>query len=185
MPLLTQYLKYSRYKRIAPYISGRVLDLGCGPAYIYQRYGARMTSYHGVDRPPERIMNLQEQYPEATFSQRDLDQSHVQSDQKFDSILMVALIEHLFNQEFVVRGLKELLSAEGRIIITTPTPFGNDVIHRIGAAIGLFSGNANHDHIVLYNRRRFELLAREVGLVVEYHQYFQLGCNQLAILRLE
>ena len=101
---------------------------------------------------------------------------------KFDCVLMIAVIEHLFNQKFVMEGIAQVLKPGGIILITTPTPFGNDVVHRIGAALGLFAKIAVDDHIVIYNRHRFKILAKEIGLKLKLHKYFQFFCNQLAIL---
>ena len=76
----------------------------------------------------------------------------------------------------------KVLKPGGIVAITTPTPFGNDVIHRAGASLRLFAKSAVDDHIVIYNRKRFEILAKEVRLHLKYHNYFQGFCNQLAIL---
>ena len=56
------------------------------------------------------------------------------------------------------------LKPNGRIVLTTPTVIGNDLVHRLGASVGLFSQDAQDDHIVIFNKRRFEVLANEVGL---------------------
>ena len=71
----------------------------------------------------------------------------------------------------------------GRLVITTPTNFGNDVVHRAGSLIGLFSKVARDDHISIFNRKRFEVFANECGLEVELYRFFQFGCNQLVILQ--
>jgi hypothetical protein len=95
---------------------------------------------------------------------------------------MIALIEHIFTQEFLMHQVALALQARGTVVITTPTPLGNEVVHRLGPAGGLFDQSALDDHIVLSNRHRFRLLAAEIGLKLVYHKYFQFHCNQLAIL---
>lgn len=71
----------------------------------------------------------------------------------------------------------------GKIIITTPTPFGNDWVLKYGSALGLFSSQAGHgDHIVVYNKDRFRVLANELGLKIEKYKTFELRCNQLVVL---
>jgi hypothetical protein len=52
-----------------------------------------------------------------------------------------------------------------------------------GGYLGLFSKSAIDDHIVIYNHHRFKILAHEVNLRLKSHTYFQMGCNQLAILQ--
>ncbi len=95
---------------------------------------------------------------------------------------MLAVIEHLFNLKHIGLELACALRPGGILIITSPTNFGNDIIHRIGCKFGLFSRAAENDHICIFNQKRFEIFAIEVGLVLIKYQLFQLGCNQLVIL---
>jgi 2-polyprenyl-3-methyl-5-hydroxy-6-metoxy-1,4-benzoquinol methylase len=97
---------------------------------------------------------------------------------------MIALIEHLFNQQHVMSEVANVLKPDGVVVVTTPTPFGNDIVHRLGAKAGLFAKSAVDDHIVIYNHHRFCIMAREVGLKLKYYRTFQLFCNQLAVLSL-
>jgi SAM-dependent methyltransferase len=182
MPLLSKYIADQRYKKIAPYIERDVLDLGCGHARVLERFGSKISSYCGIERSAELIGKLKQKYPTASFFQRDLDRERLRIDRKFDRVLMIALIEHLFNQRFVMDEIAQVLKPGGLILITTPTPFGNDIVHRLGAAIGLLYKSAVDDHIVIYNRHRFTILANEIGVKLKHHQYFQLHCNQIAVL---
>jgi hypothetical protein len=100
----------------------------------------------------------------------------------FALFLRCAVIEHIFNLKHLGHGLALALRPGGRVILTTPTPFGNDVVHNLGAKLGLFSQVAVDDHIVIFNRKRLQIFAGEAGLVLAAHKLFQLGCNQFAIL---
>ena len=182
MALLSRLIADQRYKKIAPYIKGDVLDLGCGNALVLSKYGSNITYYCGIERSAEAVDRLKHQYPAVSFISRDLDCERLEINRKFDCVLMIALIEHLFNQKFVMDEISRVLKPGGIVLITTPTPFGNDIVHRLGAAIGLFSESAVDDHIVIYNRHRFRILANETRLNLKYHKYFQNYCNQIAIL---
>lgn len=183
MGILSERIKRSRLRRVAPHVRGDVLDIGCGPALLLAESGAAIASYTGIDHNAGRIAALQRQYPQHRFHCKDLDEDVLECGRKFDTVLLIAVIEHVYNQKHLLKQLVPLLTPEGRIIITTPTPFGNDVVHRIGAALGLFSKDAAHDHIVLYNRRRFEMISRDFGLSLVEYRRFQCGCNQIAVLR--
>ena len=183
MGLLSNTIKRQRLRMVAPYIRGDVLDVGCGPALILETCRARITSYTGIEHTDARVAALRRQCPGHTFLVRDLDTDPLAGCGQFDVILLVAVIEHVYNQKHLLQQLAPLLKPEGRLVITTPTPFGNDVVHRIGAALGLFSKDAAHGHVVIYNKRRLALLAREFGLMLEHYRRFQCGCNQLAVLR--
>ena len=56
-------------------------------------------------------------------------------------------------------------------------------MHRAGARLGLFSKAAMDGHIVIYNRKRFAILAKEFGVEIERYKRFQFGCNQLVVLK--
>jgi len=183
MALLSRYLARQRYSKIAPHLKGDVLDLGCSKAQIFEEYGSQMSSYSGIERSIQLVESLKTKYPNKLFVQRDLDSENLDIQKKFDCVLMVAVIEHLFNQKFVMDEIKQVLKPGGIVLITTPTPIGNDLIHRLGASMGFFAKSAVDDHIVIYNRLRFKILADEVGLEVEHHQYFQGYCNQFTILK--
>jgi len=181
MALLTNYLINARMSRIEPYIGGDVLDLGCGSAEILAKYGSKIEHYCGIEYSKTAVQTLQANYPQATFYVRNLDQEKLALDNTFDCILMVALIEHLFNQKHIMDEVAAALKPGGKIVITTPTPFGNDVVHRMGASFGLFSRAAVDDHIVIYNHHRLKLLAKETDLKLEKYFTFQLLCNQFAV----
>ncbi len=180
MELLSKFIAKQRHAKIVPFIKGDVLDLGCGNAIVLEKCVSNY--YCGVERSIQKIEKLKQKYPNKDFIHRDLDCDRLDIDKKFDCVLMVALIEHLFNQKFIMDGIAQVLKPGGLIVITTPTPFGNDVVHRLGASFGLFAKFAVDDHIVLYNRHRFKILANEIGLRLKYHKYFQFHCNQIAIL---
>jgi 2-polyprenyl-3-methyl-5-hydroxy-6-metoxy-1,4-benzoquinol methylase len=172
-----------RHKIITPYLKGNVLDIGCGNASILEKYHTLINHYVGVEFGQARIAHLSTRFPEAIFISRDLDREPLALEARFDVILLIAVIEHIWNQKFLFEQIVTLLNPGGKIVITTPTPFGNDIIHPLGAALGLFAKSAVEDHIVVYNKRRFKNLAREFGLCLEVYKRFQIWSNQIAVLR--
>jgi SAM-dependent methyltransferase len=182
MAYLSKFLANQRLARVAEFIKGDVLELGCGNAKVLENYGLRISSYCGVERSAPRIEKLKQNYPHASFFQRDLDRNRLEINRQFDCVLMLAVIEHLFNQKFVMEEVSQALKPGGIVVITTPTTFGNDVVYPLAAAFGLTSKSAMNDHIIIYNLRRFKILANEIGLKLKYHKYFQVYCNQIAIL---
>jgi len=181
--VLSSYLREKRKKIVKNFVKGDVLDLGCGKADFYELYRDKITSYYGVDIDTEIVKALQAKFPECKFFRYDFDEDTLHFDMKFDCILMVGLIEHLYNQKHIMKQVKNCLKPEGIIVITTPTPLGNDIVHRYGSKINLFSPRAADDHVVIYNKKRFEILAKDIGLKIEKYKSFQLGCNQLVVLK--
>lgn len=181
--LLSPMLKRKRLAMVAPYLRGDVLDVGCGPTTTLALAKPEVRSYTGIEQFQARVEQLRRQFPEHQFVARDLDEDRLGLGRQFDVVLLVAVIEHIYNQKHLMKELFAALRPGGRIVLTTPTPFGNDIVHRFGAGIGLFSKSARDDHIVVYNRKRFDIVARDFGMEIERYARFQCGCNQLAVFR--
>jgi SAM-dependent methyltransferase len=182
MGLLSKWLHNIRTKLVSPYVEGDILDVGCGPATNLLISQHKIKKYVGIEYDHSLVKELNEKYREASFCQKDLDLDNFDFDMKFDRVLLIAVIEHIFNQKHLLNECLKCLKPDGKIIITTPTIFGNDIIHRLGASIGLFSKDASEDHIIIYNKKRFEILANEFNLKIKKYKKFELGCNQLVIL---
>ncbi len=182
MPLLSEHIRNIRLDKVKPLIQGDVLDLGCGSALAKTRFAAQIRRYVGVERDKILVEGLTQKFPDAEFHVRDLDIDPLNFGTSFDTVLMLALIEHVFNQKQLLGEVVKSLKPGGKIIITTPTVFGNDVVHRIGSAFGLFAKTAVDDHIVIFNRKRLDILANEFGLRLAAYSKFELGCNQLAVM---
>ncbi|WP_411817544.1 class I SAM-dependent methyltransferase [Hyphococcus sp. DH-69] len=182
MGILSKHLSDARLAKIKPYIQGDLLDIGCQRGQLGQLVDDQITSYTGVDISADAISAARNENPHAQFVALNIDQDPLPFREEFDTIVMSALIEHIFNLRLLGEGLSQALKPGGRIVLTTPTPFGNDVVHRIGAMLGLFSKEAADDHIVIFNRKRCEIFAQEFGLKLADYKLFQMGCNQLAVL---
>jgi len=185
--LLSNYLSNARSKRTMQYLKGDVLDIGCGPAKNYQLaidHNLPVSSYTGIEYSLDQVKQLKVQYPEASFYSVDLDEENLPLHQPFDTIILLAVIEHIFNLKFLFKQLFKLLKDDGRIVLTTPTPFGNDIVHKLGTKVGLFNKEGGQDdHIVIFNRKRLEILAEEMNLKIESYRTFQFRCNQIIILK--
>jgi len=182
MAFLSKFISEWRYSLLSPYINGDIIDIGCGRAQILTKYQSKIKTYCGVDSKINSIRLISQQFPNAVFMEKDLDHELLDIDSYFDVVLMLAVIEHLWNQEFLFYQIVKLLKPGGKIIITTPSPFGNDFIYPLGVKIGVFSKNAMNNHIVIYNRRRFQTLSKKYDMKMKVYKRFQLFCNQFVVL---
>lgn len=182
MGLLSQHLRQQRMAKVLAHLRGDLLDVGCGHGALREAAGDRISSYAGIEISEKAAEQARARNPGCDVWACNLDDGLPEIDARFDTIAMLAIIEHLFNLKLVFGGLSVLLRPGGQIVLTTPTVIGNDVVHSLGARVGLFAKAAQDDHIVIFNRSRFRVLASEVGLELSEHRLFQMGCNQLAVL---
>lgn len=172
---LSPYLKQKRLEAAKPYLRGQILDFGCGSGTLslYTDSG----NYVGVDQD---ILSLE--YARAKFpNYRFLDSLPVPIE-SFDTIVSLAVIEHVSEPAEFLKMLASYLSEESssRIVITTPHP-SVDWIHDLGAKVGLFSKHANDEHEDLLDRNKLELVGAQAGLSLIEYKRFLFGANQLAI----
>ena len=98
MGLLSKWLHKIRTNLVSPYVVGDVLDIGCGPATNLKISAKKIKKYYGIESDQSIVKQLNIKYPKAKFFQKDLDEDSFDLHMKFDRILLIAVIEHIFNQ---------------------------------------------------------------------------------------
>ena len=177
------FFRYLDKKRLAitnPFLEEKILDVGCGPATTY--YLNNIKEYVGIERGRKHVMNLRKKFPLAEFYDLDLEKDKFNFKDKFDTIILLAVIEHIKNPDNLFRELKKCLNQDGKIVITTPTPIGN-FIHDVLSKVGITSKEATREHVNIYDFKKFFNTAEKYGLKVIKYKKFQLGCNSLTILK--
>jgi len=172
--LLSPFLRKKRIAAAFPYLKGKILDFGCGVGALAEQWPS--DQYFGVDIDEDSIKVAKVKLPEHRF------ETHLPQGMRFDTIVMLAVIEHIDNPPALLRILKELLEPKGTIVITTPHP-AFEWIHTIGARLGLFSLEGSREHKKLANYETMNRWAQESGFQVTTYRRFLFGANQLFILR--
>ena len=183
--LLTRRVQRARLAAIAPHIQGAalVLDVGCGLTDL----PGRMPGYVGCDRNAAVLAESRRRFPAARFVEWDVaagePPAELRDGRGFDVVLMAALLEHLNEPWRALGRAASLLGAGGRIVATTPHPWGRLPL-QAGAALGLLSHAADEEHETLLDRAALEEAGAKAGLALEAYGRFLLGLNQLAVFRL-
>lgn len=175
--LLSPFLRKRRFAAVRPYLNGRVLDVGCGSGRLAEYISS--DQYLGIDVDPFSIELARARFPSHRF---EANMSKV--DGKFDTIVSLAVIEHVNDPTMFLENLVCHLvdSEDAHIVLTTPHPLG-DWIHNYGAAVGLFSKHANDEHEELLDRETLKKTGRRAGLELKFYKRFLFGVNQLSILK--
>ena len=179
MTLLSPFLSERRLAAVAPFLRGDVVDLGCGGAAVVARLKPGQ-AYVGVDWRAAAIQQLCSRYPQHQFFQRDLDTQPLALPRRFDTVLMLAVIEHLRRPEHLFAQLRGLLNPGGQVVMTSPSRWGN-WLHGLGARAGVFSRVAAGEHYLIFSRARLAAMVRPHGLDLVHYRSFLLGGNQLFV----
>lgn len=180
-PLLTPYLHRRRIKMVKPYLKGDILDMGCGSASI-TKFLNENQRYSGIELNEVLVNELKTKYPKYEFYSKNIDKDELGIQRKFDTITMIAVIEHLKNPRNILQQCRSLLKNGGYLVITTPTPFG-DKIHKIGARLGLTSKEAVKEHYKIYSYEDMKNLLASCRFEPQKYQKFELGMNQIFVCR--
>ena len=180
--LLSGYLRKARLTRAAKYVKGKhILDIGCDRGYMIP-YLPDDISYHGIDVSSEVLEAASRHYPQHRFQELKLSIDSVKdiSQSQYDSIVMIAIVEHLDHPIEVLKVIREKLNPKGRVIITTPHQRSHRLLVAM-AYIGL-ARNDKHEHENYIDHKMIKTLidAGQFNLI-EYER-FQFGLNQLWVL---
>lgn len=113
---------YHRYYLASTLVAGKdVLDIASGEGYgssILARSAAKVT---GVDISPDAVSNAQKKYPldNITFLQGSATNIPV-PDSSMDVVVSFETLEHLQDQETMLREICRVLRANGLLIMSTP-----------------------------------------------------------------
>ncbi len=116
-PLHQRLLK--AYHAAAPFIEGDVLELGCGEGRGVEIIAERAKSYLALDKIPEVINKLSDEFPHLTFKQAVFPPVDL-PDESFDTIVNFQVIEHIKDDHLFLKEIARLLRPGGKAILTTP-----------------------------------------------------------------
>lgn len=181
--IASPFLTDIRMKKVASIVrGGDVLDYGCDWGKLREMLQYR--TYTGVDLDPEVIAYARQRNSGLNnvffYTVEEFESYRMQ----FDYILLLAVIEHFDNPEEILSKLKKRLKFQGKIIVTTPTHFGNTLL-TIGSKVGIVSRTAFEEHNTIFSRNDFFLLAKKLGLNIIEYTTFEFGLNQLVVLSRE
>lgn len=172
--LLSPYLRKKRFKAVMPYLNGNVLDFGCGAGGLAQ-YIVK-TNYLGVEVDNDSLNLAKQNHPKHIFSS-----VLPEPDEKFDTIVSLAVIEHVSDPSRFLSDLAvHLKDHNSKLIVTTPHP-AVDWVHDLGASVGLFSKHANEEHEELLDKQKLEQAGQSANLKMTMYKRFLLKANQIAI----
>lgn len=119
-----------------------VLDIGSGLGVMMPTYlelGA--TKVLGVDVSPEMVKLAQRRWantPEISFIAADI--AYLETEERFDAIVIYNAYPHLMNREALIRNCAHLLGEEGRFVVAHSTSKEEINVHHDAVAAGVSLG---------------------------------------------
>jgi SAM-dependent methyltransferase len=100
----------------------RILDLGCGTGYLSLNFLSRGYRLTGLDLSREMIQAFEDSIPIALKPQAqlvvgDVEEFLSQNQDRFDAIILSAILHHLFDYESVLRNICSSLSSGKKLLV--------------------------------------------------------------------
>ncbi len=159
------------------YRKGKILDIGCG-SFPYFLTHTNFTEKYGID--PSLDLKLVKN-KKINLSTQDVSAKKLpfQKDY-FDIVTMLAVFEHIDYDrlDFVLSETKRVLKREGILIITTPAPWSDKLLHFM-ALFDLISKEEIHEHKHHYDKASIEKILIKTGFQKNKIKsgYFEMGLN--------
>lgn len=179
MNRVDRILRDWRIRRALPWIpnGGRVLDVGCLDAALFRKLGPRLG--YGVGMDPaidkaaefERFRLLPGEFPDAV------------PDGPFDVVTFLAVLEHVESDHIDrwVETCRAMLVPGGLVVATIPSPRVDQILH-VAIRLRVLHGMEAEQHHGFAPADILDAFLR-AGFVVENSKRFQLGLNNLFVLR--
>lgn len=129
----------------------RILDLGCGSAWLADEFG----DYTGLDSHPDAVAAARKRGREIV--QADIDAPLPFPDSSFDGVVLKDVLEHVADPVTLVREVRRVLRTDGRVFASSPDAqrwVWDDYTHRRP-----------------FTRKAFRLLFADQGFAVERAGY--------------
>jgi len=177
MGFFDEYLRKERMRQAEKYIKKGdiVLDLGCHSGIFLKKHKNFIKKGYGFDELCENKREGNIYFKKFKFKKKIPYNSCF-----FNSIVMLAVLEHIPNKNSLVKECYRVLKKGGRIIITVPSPKSDKLIAflvkiKIIKEIDFFEQHdtPTHEEVInLFKNNEFKLLK---------HKKFQLGYNNVYI----
>lgn len=182
-PLLA-YLRARKANELIPSSvrKGRILDIGCGsfPYFLSHTFFAEKFA---IERETPKTPS-----PDISWHSVDLNKdAHLPfEDGFFGAVTMLAVVEHLDPNVMValLRESHRVLEPGGVLVITTPTPWANELLHWM-ARLNLVSAEEIEEHVFAYTLPLLGWYFGAAGFQIDHVRfgYFELMCNMWAVAR--
>src|SRR6476469_7664165 len=102
------------------YVSGDVLEVGCGEGRGISEVIGNAKTFTAVDKIEPVIQELQKKYPEGKFISMNIPPLAELKSNTYDVVISFQVIEHIKNDKLFLQEIHRVLKPGGTALITTP-----------------------------------------------------------------
>lgn len=164
-----------------------VLDLGCGYDATLLRWLVGTTGGTGVG-VDVRVSDAARATPRMAFYEQPIEEAlPLLAGRQFDVILLVSVLEHLWDPQAVLAACRPLLRPGGSLVVNVPNWLGKVLLEFSAFRLGTSPAAEMDDHKMYYAKRDLWPLLVRAGfrpsaIRMRYHKF---GLNLFAVARAE
>tara|TARA_B100000287_G_scaffold261558_1_gene246068 strand:+ start:2345 stop:3118 length:774 start_codon:yes stop_codon:yes gene_type:complete len=110
----------SAYVFAEKFISGDVIELGCGEGRGIDIILKQSKSFTAIDKISEVTDKLSKKYSDETFISSSFPPFKNINDNSFDTLISFQVIEHIYNDKLFIEEIYRILRPGGKALISTP-----------------------------------------------------------------
>ena len=169
-----------RIAAVLPHLRGRVLDVGCGTNDLLVRYRTRSTEPEAGDSVGVDVFD----WPGADLLVED-SSDLPWPDASFDTIAIVASLNHIPNRRQVLRECRRLIRPDGQLVVTMLPPRLSQAWHFVRSPWDADQVERGMQPGEVYGltRDQTDELLLEARFAPIMHRRFMLGLNLLTLAR--
>ncbi len=180
---LDGFIARLRYRHMAGAAIDRrvVLDIGCGPEFLFLRsIRHRIAAGYGIDR---RVRAGREGNISLIAADVDASPRLPLEDSSVDSVFMLAVLEHFAYPDRVLAEAGRVLRKGGMLYLTTPTPPAKPVLEFLAFRLGWIDAGEIREHKRYFSRADLLAALGHAGFQIVRHRFFELGFNQVTVAK--
>lgn len=168
-----EYLYPTLFAALARTGVRRLFELGCGRGALAARLSESGYDVTAVEPVPGGVQIARDTYPGVRFELGSSEEDLVARFGRFDCVLSVEVIEHVFYPDEFAARVADLLNPGGHAVITTPY---HGYIKNLALSVAdkwdaHFTALWRYGHVKFFSRRTLGQLFTTVGLSeVEFHR---------------
>jgi len=182
-PLLEPILRSFRIKRVLREIKKvpqcMLLDIGCGVNHVFlSSIKSHIKLGIGID-----FKAIEFESDTIKTFKMTLDDKLNFSDNSFDVVTLLAVLEHLEKPVEICHEIERVLKPGGKLVLTVPSIRSQPVLEFLSYKIGIVDSAEIRDHKKYYDRNELDsLFSRFKDMIIVQHHFFQFGMNNFCVI---
>ncbi len=177
--ILEPFFRYTRVRQVLKYVQKNksLLDIGCGSDFKFLKMASsKISEGFGLDKSATDTL-----YKNIRITNYDIEKTLPFEDSRFDTVTMLAVLEHLKNPEDMVKECYRVMKEHSILIITVPSPKSKSLLEFLACKLKIASPAEIKDHKFYFSKDELIGMIKKSGFSSTKFKNYNFGMNYLVI----